>query len=453
MKYNGEWIDICTGVWSARGMTSMDLYQLIRPTKKYKGYRRYLHAATFEGFPAIVIFFLLGGPYLTAYLLHLGATSFQIGIVLAIPSLANIMQIFAAFAMQRFVNRKMTLLVFGMLHRILWTLTGIIPLVFPSELWVPAYIVLSILAHVFNSTAGVVWTSLIADMVPARVRGKYFGIRNTLLWGIGSLSLFIGGQILERYPGTEGFYMIYIICAVAVVLNLIGYSLYPNLPFEKSLERDKSKMLLMPFKNKAFLSAMIFISMWMFFQGLAVPFFNYVMLDVIGISYQWVSIITIAQTVMMMLSYYWWGSLNGKIATKTLLLWTLPMIAFSCLLWGLIAVIPVIIVLLLVHLLLGIGMGGFNMLVFNFIIGDTPKPDRPMFIAVFSALTGMMGFMGPFIGGLIYIMIIDLPYWIQAYGFSVAVGLVLLVMGKLVGPKVFKAEPRLPKTVTNRAVL
>ena len=73
-------------------------------------------------------------------------------------------------------------------------------------------------------------------------------------------------------------------------------------------------------------------------------------------------------------------------------------------------------------------MGGFNQLVFNFTIGDTPKSERPMFIAVYSALTGIAGFIGPIVGGWIFEQLEGSPYWLQAYGVALGTGITLLAL-------------------------
>jgi MFS family permease len=140
--------------------------RFLKQRKKISPNRRSLLAATFEGFPACVLMQLLGGPFLTGYLLYLGASAQQIGFS--------------------------------------------------------------------NALGSVVWTSLISDMVPAAVRGRYFGIRNTILGGVSSIVLFIGGQILEHYPGGQGFNVLFIICGICALLNMTAYFFYPNLPFETS---------------------------------------------------------------------------------------------------------------------------------------------------------------------------------------------------------------------------
>lgn len=114
----------------------------------------------------------------------------------------------------------------------------------------------------------------------------------------------------------------------------------------------------------------------------------------------------------------------------------MPIIALSCLAWAGLAILPAIAVLVAVHVLLGIGIGGYNLLAFNFMIGETPKSDRPMYIAFFSALTGVAGFIGPLLGGNIYKQIIDGPPWLSSYGISTFTGIVLLGLALGIGPLV-----------------
>lgn len=408
-----------------------------KPSQK----RKYLWIGTLEGFPAILLFQLLGGPFLTGYLLHLGASAEQIGFVLAVTTLVNVAQIGMALVMQKLRNRRMSLLLLGGTHRVLWAATGLVPFLAPKEAWVPLFIVLYTLAFLANAGGGVVWASLISDMVPAPLRGRYFGIRNTMLWGVGCAALYAGGRILKHAPGDEGFQLLYMICGVCVVLNIIAFSFYPNLPFEPSAEANPLKMIRMPFQDSQFLRAIVFLSVWLFLQGIAVPFFSFVMLKVMHLDYETVAVLTMVQNLAMMAGYYMWGRLNARFSTKTLLFWTLPIIAACCFVWSGVVWLPAAAVLAIVHVLLGIGTGGFNQLAFNFITGDTPKSERPMYIAAFNALTGFAAFLGPMVGGAVYKRLSGAPLWLQEFGVSLAVGAVLLALALLLGRRVFR-EPR-----------
>lgn len=411
---------------------------ILLPRRKMSEQRRSLHTAVVEGIPATIIGNLLGGPLLTAYLLYMGAKSDAIGIALAIPAFVNLVQILIAFYIHRFQNRRLFVMIFGISHRVLWTATGLIPFWVPQPFWVSTYICMFTLSFISAQSGGVLWTSLVADMVPAKVRGRYFGIRSTIHWAVASLCLLIGGQILNRLPEGQGFVVLYIICAAATVWNGIELYRYPNPPLERSNESSKLKMLQKPLRDRAYLLATLFLAFFILVQNIAVPLFSYVMLDIINLNYTWVTIITTVQMIVMMFSYYYWGNLNSKFATRTLLKWSLPIIAAACVLWAGMEILPVLLVLILVHIVLGVGVGGYNLLAFNFIIGDTPKSERPMYIAVFSAITGITGFMGPLLGGWIYKLAEDGPYWVKSYGISMFTGALLMLMALVIGPLVLR---------------
>jgi MFS family permease len=400
--------------------------------------RKWLQIAVVEGIPATIIGNLLGGPILTAYLLYLGGNAEQVGLVMAIPPLANLAQILTAIYMQRIENRKLFMALFGTVHRFLWVATGLIPFLFPGDLQVPVFVAMYLLSFLSAQTCAVFWSSIIGDMVPPQVRGRYFGIRNTIHWAFASLSLLIGGQILQHFDEKHGFVIIYAASAVFMVWNAWELWRYPHLPFEKSAEASSAGRLLKPFKDRSFMTATLFLALFILVQNISVPLFSYVMLKTLQMSYWWVTVITTVQMIVMMISYYYWGNLNARFATKTLIMWSLPIIALSCLLWVGLAALPVLVVLIPVHILLGIGIGGYTMLAFNFMIGDTPKSDRPMYIAIFSALTGLTGFIGPLIGGTFYKWAQDGPFWIQSYGISFFTGIVLLILAAGAGPFVLR---------------
>jgi MFS family permease len=299
-----------------------------------------------------------------------------------------------------------------------------------------------LISFISASAGSVFWTSMIADMVPAKVRGRYFGIRNTIHWAFASLSLLASGLILEHSSQRGGFLILYAVSAICIVWNTYELLNYPNPPFEKSIASSRAGMLLKPFKDPEFMKATSFLSLFILIQNIAVPLFSFAMLSVLKISYLWVTVITSVQMVVMMISYYFWGNLNTRYASKTLLMWCLPLIAAACLLWAGMEVLPLLLVLIVVHILLGIGTGGYNLLAFNFMIGDTPKTERPMYIAIFSALTGFTGFIGPLVGGTIYNIIEEGPFWLKSYGVSFLTGAALLALAAGVGPFVLRSAKK-----------
>lgn len=408
--------------------------------RKVSPNRRNLALATWEGVPSTIFQIIIGGQFLTGFLLYLGATSGQIGFVIAITTFVNIAQIAVAFFIQRLKSRKWALVLFGALQRILWGSTGIVPFVFPKEYWVTTFIGFYVSAFMLNTVLSMLWSSLISDIVPARVRGRYFGIRNTVLNALGTLTLFIGGVILDHYPGGQGFLIIYIIAWTCIVLNIIMFFFYPDVPFERSVESKFVPMLLKPLRDKSFIIATSFLACFLFLQNLVVPLYSYVMLEMLHINYQTISILNVTQTIFMMASFYVWGNLNARFSNRRLLFWTLPLIAVAILCWGLLSVFPLLTVLIIAHIIFGIGVGGFNQLAFNFMIGDTPKTERPMYIAVYSAITGVAAFFGPLIGGKMYEWIHHWPEWAQIYGMQLLVGVLMIALAVTLGRRILRDE-------------
>lgn len=410
------------------------------PSRKRSPHRKNLMIATWEGVPSTIFQTLLIGQFLTGYLLYLGASSGQIGFVLAITTLVNIGQIAVAYMIQKLTSRKWALVLFISFHRILWGFTGLVPFLFPQNYWVTAFIGFYIAAFLFNTAGGMLWNSLISDMVPSRVRGRYFGIRNTVLNGLGTLFMFIGGMILDFYPGGEGFLYLYIIVWICIVVNLILFTLYPDVAFERSVESAFLPMIRKPLQDASFMKATLFLAIFLFLQNLVVPLYSYVMLELLNINYQTISILSVTQTVCMMASFYVWGNLNARFSNRMLLFWTLPIIAISILGWGLLAVLPMLPVLVVAHMLFGAGVGGFNQLAFNFMIGDTPKSERPMYMAMYSAITGVASFFGPFLGGQLHEWLSGWPEWIRVYGLQIGVGIVMILLAAFLGRRILRDE-------------
>ncbi|MCR8659657.1 MFS transporter [Paenibacillus endoradicis] len=403
-------------------------------------YRQGMELAVVEGIWAMLLLTMLSGPFLTAYLLYLGANSQQIGLVLAVPAIANLLQILSAMYMQKLKNRKRAFVLFASAHRLIGLMTGLIPFIFPKEIWLTVFIVIFLLYSSINAFAGVIWTSLISDMVPGQLRGKYFGIRNVITSAVNSIGLYITGVIIDRYEGALGFNIMFILAAITVIMNIIYFARYPNPEFEKPREMKVGTFVLRPFKDRVFFKGLLFLSIWTFIITMTHPFFSYVMLDVLGVRYQTVANLVILQTVSSMCGFYICGQLSRKFSERTLLLSSLPFLAVAALLWGTLSFLPELLVLILIFLCLGFGLGSYNQQIFIFMIGSSPKAERPIYIAVFSAITGLAGFFGPTIGGTIFEELKRFPLWIQQYGFFLMLGIVLLVLGTVVAPLAFHKQ-------------
>lgn len=384
---------------------------------------------------------LIAGPYLTGYLLHLGSNAGQIGFITAIPLLMNaVLVIISAFLMEKYTNRYRTAMVTLTFHRTLLCACGLIPFVVSSEWWVPTFIAMYIVLCFFGSLSSTPFTTLFADMVPTDMRARYFGIRFTLTGAAASLTLLAAGWMLDRVSQTTGFALLYTMGAILAVINMIHLFRYPKIPYTPTGNGLSLKYLYKPFRDKSFIKSILFVSFWIMAQGSTISLFSYVMLDIMSIKYEWVGISNTLLAIVSIAAYAIWGKLNTRWSNRRLLLWVFPINAVAVMLWGIQAFAPVNVMLVVVYTFLGISMAGFLMLVFNFVMSDTPEKERPMYYAVYASMTGLFGFCGPLLGGLLFQFMKTWPLWFQEYGFFVCAGLVMLLASLTVSFRIFNEK-------------
>src|SRR3989344_6762280 len=87
---------------------------------KEQSYELYIWRFFLEGGLSFANFTLLNGVFLIGFALTLGASELQIGILMSIPLLANLLQITSAFILERTGTRKWTAVVSLLISRVLW---------------------------------------------------------------------------------------------------------------------------------------------------------------------------------------------------------------------------------------------------------------------------------------------------------------------------------------------
>ncbi|MFK7692945.1 MFS transporter [Paenibacillus sp. HJGM_3] len=399
---------------------------------------RALRNGHYEAVSTTIFANLLVGPYLTGYLLYLGASAGQVGFITALPLLMNAaIVMISAFLMEKFTNRYRIAMVALLFHRGLLCACGLIPFLVPSDWQVTAFTVLFVVLCLCGSISSAPFTTLFADMVPPDRRARYFGMRFTLTGVAASVTLLAAGSGLDRVSQARGFAWLFILGTVAAVINMFYLFRYPNIPYKPTGSGLSLQVLVRPFRDRGFIRSILFVSFWIMAQGSTISLFSYVMLDIMKINYEWVGISNTLLAIVSIAAYAVWGKLNTKWSNRQLLLWVFPLNAVSVILWGLQVALPVNAMLLVVYTFLGISMAGFGLLVFNFVMSDTPEKDRPMYYAVYASMTGLFGFLGPFLGGQLFQVMKAWPKWFQAYGFFVSTGLVMLLASLTLSFRIF----------------
>ncbi|CAN5524330.1 hypothetical protein BH09PLA1_BH09PLA1_34240 [soil metagenome] len=210
------------------------------------------------------------GAPLTQFARSLGASNFQFGLLAALPFIASLLSLPASVLIDRTGKRKRIFLWGLYAQRVLWIPIALAPV------WMiyragtsaaPAALVLSLwlifLMHAMAAVGSPAWVSWMADLVPERVRGKYFSRRRQ--WGILSAipAAWIAGWLLDRPQVTgatnAGFItivccaIIFVCAAIFGIVDIAMFHFVDEIPVSPHPKASLFKSFAAPLRNRSFL--------------------------------------------------------------------------------------------------------------------------------------------------------------------------------------------------------
>ena len=146
--------------------------------------------------------------YLTVYLLALGATQTQIGLLSSLSSLVAAGLLFpGAMLVERIGRRKQLVVMSGIGARLVLGLLAALPLLFGGPGLVYIAIGVSLLRDGFSNLGFPAWMAITADVVPLAGRGRYFASRNFVMGAAGMVTILAMGFFISRMASPGGYQM------------------------------------------------------------------------------------------------------------------------------------------------------------------------------------------------------------------------------------------------------
>lgn len=184
--------------------------------------RTSLKASTIDGILASIFTNITSGVLLVNFLLELGATPVEIGLLSSIPMLVNFLQPLGAFIADRTKSRHWYVLAIFGPSRLLW-LTLLLGIAWVGSsnnhqhqlvTWTLSII---FIANVLGALGSSAWFSWMAALVPQQLRGRYFGFRNSTASLTNLLCVPLLGFGISNWPGgtIQGFGVM-LLCGVVV---------------------------------------------------------------------------------------------------------------------------------------------------------------------------------------------------------------------------------------------
>ncbi|WP_414756489.1 MFS transporter [Anabaena sp. CCY 9910] len=394
--------------------------------------RTSLKASTVDSVFAAVYSLGTGGILLSNFLVELDASPIVFGMLSSIPMLVNLIQPLGAYLSELTTSRfRYSMCIFGT-ARFLWLILFIGVILFTrgsvdsQQLEVLTLSIL-LITNLLGGLGSASWLSWLAMIVPRRLRGRYFGFRNSAASLTNLICVPLAGLFVSHwYGGTiQGYGVVLLISILCGFLSLgcqyFKIDVNPRLQHEVVQDPQQNEvsntsastlqLTIIPpqtesittWKNSNFLMFLVYFGLWMLAVNISAPFFNLYMLDTLNLDVSWVTIYGSLLAGANLLMLILWGKLADKIGNRRILIYIGILVALIPLLWLGIGIntLDIWLWLPLLHILLGGTAAAIDLCNNNMQLGIAPLRNQSIYFAIASAVAGVSGAVGTTIGSFI----------------------------------------------------
>ncbi|HYO56039.1 MFS transporter [Archangium sp.] len=356
--------------------------------------RRSLRASVAEGVVAECVMACAGGAAITGWALYLGCGPFWVGLLGALPFLAQLMQLPGAWLTTRFGARRMALLTVALSRQAFLPLVVLPFLPVSPETKRGVLVAVAAAHHGLGILCNNAWVTWMGDLVPSRVRGRYFGRRTAISTLTGALATFTTGTLLDGARASERTGLALAALAfTACVLGALSTALMAlkHDPARHPLPGTfRAARVLQPLRDAPARRLLAYGMAWNAALGLAGPFFTLYLLKDLKLGFTLVALQGSSTAIARMLAAPLWGRLIDRFGARPVLRACVLGLVLSPVLWVLAGPErwwPIA----LDALLGGVLLSGHGLAAFALPLAVAPARERPFYHAAF-AMTGGASF-------------------------------------------------------------
>lgn len=344
-------------------------------------------------------------PFLSIYLLALGATNSQIGLMASLAGLSGTAALLpGAWLAERSGKRKLIfILCGGGAARFTIFLSALTPLLVAAPTAVALIIAMKILADGLGNFSGPAWTSLAGDIVPLAWRGRYFGARSLLMSVSAMAATFLAGRLITQFGGSvKGYQIAFALGALAGAISTWMYAHIqePASPASKPSQQPVSvrSTLQSIISDRSFRNYLAFLGAWSLAVGIGGPYFVLYLVQGLKAAPGDVALFSIAGALAGLPAVRLFGHLSDRWGNRKIQLITgflLPIWPFAWIITrqpvhGIWINIPA-----------GFLWAGFTLVTFNYMLTLAPSEKMARYAAICQFTGAIASATGTFIGSLI----------------------------------------------------
>ncbi len=354
---------------------------------------------------------LTGGVFLVAFALMLGASNMVIGLLAAIPSLAQLIQIPAIYIVEKYRIRRAICVYSTALSRIFWLVIALIPFLFSIETGLTVLIIALFLHSALGGIGVCGWNSWMRDLVPHDRLGSFFSKRMSLAAIVGSILSLAAAFYIDRwknvFPEYElyGYSALFFVGFLAGMLGVYFISTIPEPCMAQAERRQKFLSLIsQPFKDVNFRNLIMSLGPWNFAVNLATPFFIVYMLKSLELSMSFIITLTVLSQITNLAFLRIWGRYSDRFSNKSVLTICGSLFMLCVLAWTFTTMpekyILTIPLLVTIHVFMGISTAGVALTSGNIGFKLAPKGQATAYLSSLGIVNSLSAGTAPILGGI-----------------------------------------------------
>lgn len=376
----------------------------------------------------------ISGAAMTQYARALGTPDYGFGLLATLPFLGTLMQLPATWFQSRYGHRKLIFLITGVLGRSMWVVAALIPWVLPEAKawWWPTMIGSLLISWLAMQAGGPSWMNWMSDVIPKRIRGRFFARRNLLGQPVGLLLALAIGYILDVVMAVESERPDIMLKATSVVIAVGGLMGVLDILCFRGVHDPKAgvpptpirlhKLLREPLRHRDFRCYLGYIFTLTLGLGFIGQYLWLFLFDVLGWSNGKANLLAVCVPMLaLMVGYRIWGGIIDHLGKKPVMLITGAVVAVGALGWLMITpdrLWPGYALVLLVLM----AWPGLEIANFNFVLdlaGSSHK-DSPQagtaFVAINAIVVAIAGVLSGLLAALVAELMPDLHVVLPVFG-------------------------------------
>lgn len=336
-----------------------------------------------------------------------GLSEKTISILASFSYLFQLFYFLSVYLLDRWIDRKRFVMGLALFARTSWIIPAFLLLSENPARYGWVFVLLFTGYFFLDKMLAHSWNSWMSDLVPVKLRGKYFGFRQGVTAIVSVIFHLCIAGIIDHYKSNGndalGFSIVLGVSAVLGVLTVIlfRYQTHPPHPVKNTEELFHIDRIKFVFSDKLMTSRMIRVSLVMMSIGMVIMFIPVFMIENNGISYTTFAWYQNGILFLGVAGYRLFGKIIDYHGVDLALKLSVTGMVLSASLWLFIDTRHLWL-FFLDALVLGFCYSGFMLSNATIALSDPKDPDRNLKIAVYASITGLMFFSGSLLSGSIF---------------------------------------------------